>query len=100
MIPLDLCQSLYQNLLINYLKFTAKNVEIKTVNLILNFKYEFKGLKNNKIFYNCIDNTYDLICKYKGHIADAKFDNALSLIDKIKEGGISLANAKNDQIKI
>ena len=46
-------------------------------------------------------NTDDLIYKYKGHTADAnfnEFDSALSLIDK-KERKISLADAKNDQIK-
>ena len=59
-----------------------------------------KDLKITKFFIIAQINTYDLICKYKGHIADAKFDNALSLIDKIKEGEKSLANAKNDQIKI
>ena len=58
-----------------------------------------KGLKITKFFIIAQINTYDLIYKYKGHIADAKFDNALSLIDQIKEGEISLANAKNDQLK-
>ena len=46
-------------------------------------------------------NTDDLIYKYKGHTADAnfnEFDGALSLIDK-KERKISLADAKNDKIK-
>ena len=41
-------------------------------------------------------NTDDLICKYKGYTANAKFrkfGNALSLIDKIKEDEISLADA-------
>ena len=44
-------------------------------------------------------NTDDLICKDKGQAADTKFkkfDNALSLIDKIKEVEISLADAQND----
>ena len=42
-------------------------------------------------------NPYDLICKYKGPTADGKFnefDNALNLIDKIREGEISLADAE------
>ena len=41
--------------------------------------------------------------KYKGPTADEKFnefDNALNLIDKIREGEISLVNAKNDQTKL
>ena len=44
----------------------------------------------------------DLIYKYKGPTADAKFDefdNAFSLLDKIKEDKISLTNAKDDQAK-
>ena len=42
----------------------------------------------------------NLIYKYKGKISDKKFDeydNALDLIDKIKNGKITLTNAKNDQ---
>ena len=38
MIALDLCQPYYQNLLTIYLKFIAKNVEIKTVNLNVSLK--------------------------------------------------------------
>ena len=41
MIALDLCQPHYQNLLIIYLKFIAKNVEIKIANLSVSLK----GLK-------------------------------------------------------
>ena len=47
-------------------------------------------------------NPHDLICKYKGPTADVKFnkfDNALSLTDEIRKGEISLADAKNNQIK-
>ena len=44
MIALDLCQPHYQVSLITYLKFTAKNVEIKT---------DFFGLKNNRLCYKC-----------------------------------------------
>ena len=43
-----------------------------------------------------------LIYKYKGPTADVKFnkfDNTLSLTDKIRKGEISLADAKNNQIK-
>ena len=41
-------------------------------------------------------NSDDLIYRYKGNTADAKFDNAFSLLDKIRDGKISLADAKND----
>ena len=50
MVVLGLCQPHYQNLLIIYLKFVAKNAEIKTVNLNVT---NFKELKDNKLFYNC-----------------------------------------------
>ena len=44
---------------------------------------------------------HDLICRYKGKTSDENFtyDNALILIDKIKNGKIKLADVKNDQIK-
>ena len=45
-------------------------------------------------------NPDDLIYRYKGFNADAKFnefDNAFSLLDKIRDGKVSLANAKIDQ---
>ena len=45
LIALDLCQPHYQNLLIIYLKFIAKNVEIKTANLSVSLK----GLKKTKL---------------------------------------------------
>ena len=44
----------------------------------------------------------DLIYRYKGRNPHEKFDkynNALDLIDKIKNGEIKLAEAKNDQIR-
>ena len=44
MIALNLCQPHYQNLLIIYLTFIAKNVDIKTVNLSVSLK----GLKMTK----------------------------------------------------
>ena len=41
-----------------------------------------------------------LIYCYKGPPADVdEFDNALNLLDKIREGKISSAKAKNDQIE-
>ena len=46
-------------------------------------------------------NRNDLVHRYKGKSPDEKFDkydNALDLIDKIKNGEIKLAEAKNDQI--
>ena len=45
----------------------------------------------------------NLIYKYTGLTADAKFnesDNALGLIDKIREGETSLPNVKNDQKRL
>ena len=47
-------------------------------------------------------NLDDLIYKYKGKSPNEKFnqyDNALDLINKIKNGEIKLSKAKNDQIK-
>ena len=47
-------------------------------------------------------NPDDLTYKYKGVTDDAKFnefDNAFNLLNRIKNGKISLADAKNDQIK-
>ena len=46
-------------------------------------------------------NLDNLIYKYKGPTVDAKFDefdNALNLLDKIREGEVSVVVAKNDQI--
>ena len=42
----------------------------------------------------------DLIYKYKGNAPNSKFDksdDAFSLLNKIRDGKISLANAKSDQ---
>ena len=50
----------------------------------------------------CIFNAYELIYRYKGKTPNENFntyDNALNLIDKIKNGEIKLAEAKNDQTK-
>ena len=47
-------------------------------------------------------NSDDLIYRYKGHSPDLnfnEFDNALTLIDKIRDGKISLADVKNNQEK-
>ena len=46
-------------------------------------------------------NPDDLIQRYKGLTADVKLDeicNALNLLDKIKQGEISLVKAKHDQL--
>ena len=48
-------------------------------------------------------NRDDLIYRYKSRTSDEKFDkydNALDLIDKIKNGEIKLTDAKNDQINL
>ena len=48
-------------------------------------------------------NSDDLIYRYKGNIADAKFDkfdNALDIIDKIRDGKIDLADVKDNQEKL
>ena len=45
-------------------------------------------------------NSNDLIYRYKVNIAEAKFDkfdNALDIIDKIRDGKIDLSNVKNNQ---
>ena len=47
-------------------------------------------------------NSDDLIYKYKGNTADAKFGkfyNALNIINKIQNGELSLADVKNNQEK-
>ena len=48
-------------------------------------------------------NSDDLIYRYKGRTGDAKFDKfdgALDIINKIKNGEISLADVKNNQEKV
>ena len=71
--------------------------------------------KQKKVFNKLVDerhkkmtdlvkkvNSDDLIYKYKGNTADAKFDkfdNALNIINKIQNGEISLADVKNNQEK-
>ena len=46
-------------------------------------------------------NSNDLIYKYKGNTADAKFDefDVLNIINKIQNGEINLANVKNNKEK-
>ena len=47
-------------------------------------------------------NSDDLIYRYKGNTPDLnfdEFDNVLSLIDKIRDGKISLTDVKNNQEK-
>ena len=47
-------------------------------------------------------NPENLIYRYKGSTVDEKFnkfDNAFSLLDKVKDDKISLADAKNDQVE-
>ena len=48
-----------------------------------------------------IVNLDDSVCRYKGKSPDEKFDkydNALDLINKIRNGEIKLSDVKNDQI--
>ena len=48
-------------------------------------------------------NNNDLIYRYKGNTGDLnfdRFDNAISLIDKIRDGKISLTDVKNNQWKL
>ena len=55
---------------------------------------------------NNLDKNVDtgkLLFRYKGNTADqdfSRFDNALDLIDKIKEGKISLTEAKDEQARL
>ena len=45
-------------------------------------------------------NSDDLIYRYQGNNVDVRFnqfDNAFSILDKIRDGKISLTDAKNDQ---
>ena len=47
-------------------------------------------------------NSNDLIYRYKGRTADAKFDefdNALGVINKIRDGKTDLSDVKNNQEK-
>ena len=73
-------------------------------------------LKHNEIFNKLVDQRLDgitefdkkvnhdnLIYRYKGKTPDAKFDkydSALNLINKIRNGKIKLAEVKNDQINL
>ena len=60
-----------------------------------------KGLKNNWFRYKKV-NSDDLIYRYKGNSPDLnfnEFDNALALIDKIRDGKTSITDVKNNQEK-
>ena len=59
------------------------------------------GLKKQSIQIKKV-NSNDLIYRYKGKTADAKFDkfdNALKIMNKTKNGEIRLADVKNNQRK-
>ena len=59
------------------------------------------GLKKQLIQIKKV-NSNDLIYRYKGKTADAKFDkfdNALNIMNKTKNGEMRLANVKNNQRK-
>ena len=45
-------------------------------------------------------NSNDLTYRYKGNTADAKFDNALNIINKIQDGEIKLEDVKYNKKKI
>ena len=45
-------------------------------------------------------NSNDLTCRYKGNTADAKFDNALNIINKIQDGEIKLEDVKYNKKKL
>ena len=58
-----------------------------------------KGLKKQPIQIKKV-NSNDLIYRQKGNTADVnfdKFDNAFSIIDKIRDGKTDLADVKNNQ---
>ena len=60
-----------------------------------------KGSKKQLIQIKKV-NSNDLINRYKGKTADAKFDkfdNALNIMNKTKNGEMRLANVKNNQRK-
>ena len=71
--------------------------------MVLKAKEMYPKLKQEKFEkINSLDknaDTNELVFKYKGNTADAnfnKFDNALSLINKIRDDEISLNGANND----
>ena len=60
-----------------------------------------KGLKYNWFRWNI--NSNDLIYRHKVRTADAKFyefDNALGIINKIRDGKTDLADVKSNQEKL
>ena len=90
--------------------------EIKTIK---NYTYDYENYplisKQKEIFNELVDkrleeitdldkkvNSDNLIYRYKGRTADAKFDkfdNALDIINKIRNGEISPTDVKNNQVK-
>ena len=79
---------------------------IKIAHLFLKQKEIFNKLTDERLKKTTdLDkkmNPDNLIYKWKGPSADIKFDefdNALSILHKIKEDEISLAKGKNDQIR-
>ena len=60
-----------------------------------------KGLKKQLIQIKK-DDSDDAICRYKSRTADAKFgkfDNALDILDKIRNGETSITDVKYNQAK-
>ena len=99
-----------QQQIIEQAKFTYSSLDNTYDNedtpLISKQKEIFKELADKKIEeITNLDKQVDpddLLYSYKGNTADAKFnqfDNASSLLDKIRDAKISLADAKNDQEK-
>ena len=79
-------------------KYVHSDKDLKKYLLNLQLKVLKKQLSQIKKV-----NPDDLIYKYKGSTADEKFnefDNTFSLLDKIRNGKISLADAKNDQAEV
>ena len=99
------------------IKAIQNQESIKTIKKYDDYDDEDSSLisKQKEIFHELVDkrikettelsekvNHNDLIYKYKGNTASVnfdQFDNAFSLLDKIRNGKISLTNAKSDQEK-
>ena len=65
-------------------------------NELVNERLEKTTELNNKV------NSDNLIYRYKGNTADVKFDkfdNAVDIIDKIRDGKVDLPNVKSNQLK-
>ena len=91
--------------------------QVKTIKKCTNDDEDIPLISNQKQLFNkLVDerldeipeldknvNHDDSIYRYKGKTPDEtfdKYDNALNLLNKIKNGEIKLAEAKNDQIKL